>query len=85
MKKILFPAVAALMIAAAPAAFAESGPWYVVFNHQTNSCNAQHAIGRAAARSTVSGPLPSQIAALDAINHIPRCGGFGGYGSYGGM
>ncbi len=81
MKKILFPAIAALMIAGTPAAFAESGPWYVVFDTQTNSCTAQHDIGAAPTQEAVSGPLPSQIAALDAINHIPSCGGVGGYGS----
>jgi hypothetical protein len=80
MKKILFPAIAALMIAGAPAAFAEGGPWYVVLDKQSNSCNAEHSVGTGAEQSTLSGPLPSQIAALDAIHSIPSCGGIGGYG-----
>ena len=78
MKKILFPAIAALMIAGTPAAFAESGPWYVVFDSQTNACTAQHDVGTTPEQTAVSGPLPSQIAAIDAIHSIPSCGGYGG-------
>lgn len=84
MKRILLPAVATLVMAASTAAYAQSGPWFVVFNDQSRTCTAQHGVGASTGGSsmgsqeqTVSGPFDSQESALVAINGIGVCGGSG--------
>jgi hypothetical protein len=79
MKKILFPALATLLMAASPAAFAQGGPWYVVQNANTHECFAAHRVGYGDEEATLSGPLASQSAAISAIQGIAACGGaYGG-------
>ena len=73
MKKILLPALAAFMIAAAPAAFAQGGPWYVIKDLRSTACYAAHHIGVGGEQQTLSGPLASQSAAISAIGHINGC------------
>jgi hypothetical protein len=74
MKKILFPAIATLLTLASPAAFAQSGPWYVVLDDSTHSCTAEHTVGEGGAQQTVGGPFESQGAALAAIHGLGVCG-----------
>lgn len=74
MKKIILPAVAALMMAASSPAFA-AGPWYVLFNSQTQSCDAAHRVAVGSDEQTLGGPYASQIDALSAIDTIGECGG----------
>ncbi len=75
MKKFLFPALTVLMLSASSAAFAQSGPWYVVFHDRSDTCNAEHSIGDGGQQQTVGGPYASQLAAISAINHLGVCGG----------
>ena len=75
MKKILFPALAALLTVASSTAFAQSGSWYVIHDESTQDCFAAHHIGVGGEETTLGGPLPSQAAALSAISSIAACGG----------
>ncbi len=75
MKKILFPALATLMIAASPAAFAQTmGSWYVLADANTHAC---YAVNRTAAsgEQLMGGPYTSQSKALSAIGGINACDG----------
>ncbi len=74
MKKILFPALATLLTLASPAAFAQSGPWYVLVDMSTHSCFAAHRIG-ITGENTLGGPYASQKMALSAIKGIGACTG----------
>ena len=74
MKKILFPALAALLTVASSTAFAQGGPWYVIQNLSTNDCFAAHRIGVGSEENTLSGPLSSQSAAISAMHGIAACG-----------
>lgn len=80
MKKILFPALTALLLVGSPAAFAQSGPWYVVFDSTSHTCDADHRVGVGDHEKTIGGPYASQAEALSAIHSISQCGG-----SFGGM
>lgn len=75
MKKILFPALAGLMMVASSTAFAQSGSWYVVFHDSTHSCTAQHALAEGGRQQTVGGPYSSQSAAISALDNMGTCGG----------
>lgn len=74
MKKILLPAAAAVMMVASQSAFA-AGPWYVLYNMDTNACTAAHHVAIHADQSESFGPFPSQVAALAAQQRIAKCGG----------
>lgn len=74
MKKFLLPAAAAVMMVASQSAFA-AGPWYVLYNMNTNACTAAHHVGSRASQTESFGPFPSQVAALAAQQHIAKCGG----------
>lgn len=75
MKKILLPALASLMIVAAPVAFAgtSSGSWFVLTNSNIHSCFAANRTA-ATGEETLSGPYASQAAAITAINGLVQCG-----------
>ena len=75
MKKILFPALTALMLVGSAAAFAQSGPWYVVVDSTSHTCNADHRVGVGDREETMGGPYSSQSEALAAIHSISQCGG----------
>ena len=77
MKKILFPALAILLMAASPSAFAQSsgsGPWYVLLNSNTHVCFAAHRVNQGGEESVLGGPYASQSAALSAISRTGQCG-----------
>lgn len=74
MKKTLLPALAALMVVAAPAAFARTaGSWYVVADNSTHAC---YAVDRTASigEQTLSGPYRSQARATAAMDGTLACG-----------
>ena len=73
MMKTLFPALALLMLAGTSVASAQSGPWYVLFDRSTNDCFAAHRVSSGGEEETISGPLPSQLAAVQAAQSL--CGG----------
>ena len=75
MKKILLPAVAGLMLVAAPAAFAQtSGAWFVLSDTNTHAC---YTANRAASpgEQAMGGPYASQDTAQSAMGGILACGG----------
>jgi hypothetical protein len=76
MKKIVLPALAALMIVAAPAAFAgtSSGSWFVLADSNIHSCFAANRTA-ATGEETLGGPYASQAAAISAIGANVQCGG----------
>ncbi len=77
MKKILFPALATLLMAASPSAFAQSsgtGPWYVLLNSSTHVCFAAHRVNEGAEEALLGGPYANQGAALSAISRTGECG-----------
>ena len=73
MKKILFPAVAALLTVASTVAFAQSGPWYVVHSDTSQACFAMHRISNGGEEQTIGGPYASQAAALAAVGRTSAC------------
>ena len=75
MKKILFPALAGLMMVASSTAFAQSGPWYVVFHDGTHTCTARHGISKGGEQQTLGGPYSSQSSAISALDQLGQCGG----------
>ena len=75
MKKFLLPALAVLTLSVSSAAFAQSGPWYVVYHDRSNTCVAEHGVGTGGEQQTVGGPYGSQAAALSAMNQLGSCGG----------
>ncbi len=75
MKKILFPALAALLIISAPAAFARtSGDWFVLADSNTHACFAADRTA-AGGEETLSGPYVSQAKAMSAVGGLVQCGG----------
>ena len=75
MKKIVLPALAALMIIAAPAAFARStGDWFVLADSNTHACFATNHVATTG-EETLGGPYASQATAITAINSLVQCGG----------
>jgi hypothetical protein len=81
MKRFLFPALAALMLSASSAAFAQgSGPWYVVYHDSSRTCDAEHQVGVGGRQQTVGGPYASQDAAISALDRMGECGGSPSYG-----
>jgi hypothetical protein len=74
MKKILFPALATLMIVAAPAAFAQTaGSWFVLTDSNTHACYAANRTATPG-EETLSGPHASQQTALSAMSGLVQCG-----------
>ena len=75
MKKILLPALAALTIVAAPAAFARTaGGWYVLTNSNTHAC---YAADRSATpgEEALGGPYITQAKAQSVMGSLVACGG----------
>ncbi len=81
MKKLLFPALAALALTVSSAAFAASGPWYIVYHSRSNTCQAEHQVGVGGQQQTVGGPYANQSAAISALDRMGACGSgsLGGY------
>jgi hypothetical protein len=75
MKKILFPALAAVMLVASPAAFAHaSGDWFVLADSNTHACFAANRTATGG-EETLSGPYASQAKAMSAVGGLVQCGG----------
>ncbi len=73
MKKILFPAVAAFLTLASPAAFAGAGSWYVLADANTHACYTADRTATSG-EETMSGPFASRTQAMSAIGDILACG-----------
>ena len=73
MKKVLFPALAAMLTLASPAAFAGSGSWYVLADANTHACYAANRTA-ATGEQTMSGPFATQTQAKSAMGGILACG-----------
>lgn len=74
MKKILFPALAAMMFAAAPTAFAQtSGGWFVLTNSNTHSCFVANRTATPG-EETLSGPFVNRTEADTVMGDLVQCG-----------
>jgi hypothetical protein len=76
MKTLLFPALAGMLVFAAPSAFAElhGGTWFVLADANTHACfvDSRSASG---GEQTLSGPYARKATALTVIEGIVECHG----------
>ena len=66
---------AVALTVASSAAFAQSGPWYVLHSDRSKDCFAAHRINIGGQEEMVAGPYTSQSAAISALDHTAACTG----------